>query len=53
MQSNISSEGRTLEQSPRRSLCSKCGQFMDSQIKIHAMSFETPKVCSSGREIVR
>ena len=33
MQSNKSSAGRPLEQSPRRSLCSKCGQFMDSHDK--------------------
>ena len=33
MQSNLSSAGRPLEQSPRRSMCSKCGQFMDSHDK--------------------
>ena len=29
-QSNISSAGRPLEQSPPRLMCSKCGQFMDN-----------------------
>ena len=33
MQSNLSSAGRPLEQSPRRSMYSKCGQFMDSHDK--------------------
>ena len=33
MQSNLSGAGRTLEQNPRRSMCSKCGQFMDSHDK--------------------
>ena len=33
MQSNLSSAGRPLKQSPRRSMCSECGQFMDSHDK--------------------
>ena len=33
MQSNLSSAGGPLEQSPRWSMCSKCGQFMDSHDK--------------------
>ena len=33
LQSNLSSAGRPLEQNPIKSLCSKCGQFMDSHDK--------------------
>ena len=33
LESNLSSAGRPLEQSPIKSLCSKCGQFMDSHDK--------------------
>ena len=33
IQYNLSSAGQPLEQSPRRSMCSKCGQFMDSHDK--------------------
>ena len=33
IQSNISTAGRSLGPSPRKSLCSKCGQFMDSHDK--------------------
>ena len=33
LQSNLSSAGRPLEQSHIKSLCSKCGQFMDSHDK--------------------
>ena len=39
LQSNLSSAGRPLEQSPIKSLCSKCGQFMDSHDKMHAIKF--------------
>eukprot|EP00800_Vazella_pourtalesii_P017338 TRINITY_DN5241_c0_g1_i1.p1 TRINITY_DN5241_c0_g1~~TRINITY_DN5241_c0_g1_i1.p1 ORF type:complete len:128 (-),score=8.72 TRINITY_DN5241_c0_g1_i1:176-559(-) len=40
MQSNVSSAGRPLEQSPRSSVCSKCGRFTDEEFM--QLGIETP-----------